>query len=206
MNKLFIGISGSAGAGKDTLCDIFIDKFKENNIAAVRMALADPIKAALRDYLFNKYGIDILNCSREDKDKVRQELVSFGKEKRRQTNGRYFTDILFKKAEESDAEVIIISDVRYTEFLHTDEVFAIKERDGLLIHLSRYDLYDGHREYIRPANPDEARNEPMLLAHSDFQIDWQTGEKSDLSENHQAVSVFNDILEEFLARNPNDQK
>ena len=61
-----IGISGIAGSGKDLFC-----KFLLKEIKGSRIALADPLKEETRGFILQKYGIDILNCGLEEKNKVR---------------------------------------------------------------------------------------------------------------------------------------
>ena len=136
--KLIVGISAMAArSGKDTLCQILINKFKEKGIAAKRIALADPLKTDLRSSLLEEYNIDILNCSPEQKEKMRPHLVAYGKKKRQQTNGQYFTKLADQEINKSDEDVIIVSDIRYAAYKEVDEVFWVKNHSGVLIHVSR---------------------------------------------------------------------
>ena len=89
-NKFIISCCGSAGAGKNTFADIIQNKFKEKGLAAQQMSLAEPLKAGLRDFIFNRYRIDIYDCTREEKDSIRHIIVAASKEKRANTDGRYF--------------------------------------------------------------------------------------------------------------------
>jgi len=57
MNKL-IGISGLAGDGKDSLCNMFRQLFEERGYEFERIALADSIKEECKDALLSLYGID----------------------------------------------------------------------------------------------------------------------------------------------------
>ena len=88
-----IGISGIAASGKDLFCRLLLKEIEGH-----RIALADQLKEEINPYIISKFGIDILNCSTESKNKVRDLLVFYGSLKRFQTGGQYWTNIAQKKA------------------------------------------------------------------------------------------------------------
>lgn len=168
-----IGITGVATVGKDTLCANLISSFKEDGLVAKRFALADELKDAMRIFLFDNFNIDILNCSPEDKSLIRPLLVEFGRAKRIQSNGTYWTSILYEKMLKAQVEpfdVAIVTDIRYAEY-DFDEVNWLHFHKGILIHLSRY-LPDG--TLIQPPNKDEEKNDPILFKKADIGIALQT--------------------------------
>ena len=124
-----IGISGIAGSGKDLFC-----KFLLKEIKGSRIALADPLKEETRGFILQKYGIDILSCSLEEKNKVRDLLVFYGGIKRYESKGTYWTDKAQKKADNCK-HVPIVTDIRYAEY-QNDEIHWLKAKNkGTLIHL-----------------------------------------------------------------------
>ena len=116
MSNLYIGISGAATVGKDTyyrlLKELCLEDFGVN---VVRFALADVLKADLQNFIINKHGIDILNCSAEDKNKVRFELVNHARKMRQETNGRYW----ISKLDE------VIKDYRKSENFKSSDIFIL---------------------------------------------------------------------------------
>ena len=59
-----IGISGIAASGKDLFCRLLLKEIKGH-----RIALADQLKEEINPYIISKFGIDVLNCSTESKNK-----------------------------------------------------------------------------------------------------------------------------------------
>ena len=117
--KLVLGICGIASAGKDSLYNLLSQR-----INCKRVALADQLRREINPFIIDKFGIDLFNCSREEKDLVRPLLVEYGRIKRRQTDGRYFI-------EKVDSYVrglvtpVVITDIRYNSW-ERDEVHWIK--------------------------------------------------------------------------------
>lgn len=173
MNKKIYGISGGAGVGKDTLCQNLISRFELKGINAKRFALADELKIRLRDFLISEFDLDILHCNRLEKDFLRPMLVCYGKLKRNQSEGKFWTSILQQRIESDDCDIAIITDLRYCEFAE-DEVFWLKNKiNGILIHVSRYDLQEnGDKLYLPYLNEEEAKNDPLIKEMSDFKFEW----------------------------------
>lgn len=172
MQKLTISISGYARAGKDSLCSLLLDEFSKLNISAKRIALADALKNDINPHLIDTYGIDVWNCTPEEKETVRHELVAYGKEKRIASNGTYWTNILEKEIERATEDIIIIPDVRY-DFYPEDEVYWAK-KNGLLIHVARYNIIDDKKIFLTPPNEDERENDSKVRMAADFSLSWQT--------------------------------
>ena len=173
-----IGISGIAGAGKDLFCRLLLKE-----IQGTRIALADPLKDETRGFILQKYAIDILNCSLEEKNKVRDLLVFYGGIKRYETKGQYWTDKAQKKADACKG-VPVVTDIRYAEY-ENDEVHWVKGKNkGILIHLRKYceietmDIDQVRRIYFDPPNEDERRNDPKLIEKADYSIEWPHIEKA----------------------------
>ncbi len=168
-----IGVAGVAGSGKDT----FVNLLQEVLPNVKRYALADELKLELNPTLKQFYGIDILNCSREEKALVRPVLVAHGKVRRTSSKGRHWINILNKKiADHKDRhpnDIICITDIRY-DFFDGDEVdWVKKELGGVLVHIQQYaDAPTGQRVTLQPPNADEAENDPKLIAKANYRVTW----------------------------------
>jgi hypothetical protein len=168
-NKTIIGLSGYAGSGKDLFCKILCRKGPE----FVRKSLADNLKADLRDVILKEDNIDILNCSREEKDSVRPKLVEYAKAKRESTDGRYWLSLLNEEISSEDSSVCV-TDIRYDDY-EFDEVFWLrKELDGVLVHIERYDIINNNKKFLEAPNKEERRNEPKLRNKATYNLQWQT--------------------------------
>lgn len=169
---MIIGLTGVARSGKDTFYSILKKYLEEKNIKSYRLAFADNLKLELNDFTKDKFKIDLLNCSPEEKELVRPLMVSYGKCRRNQTEGKYWTSMLDKKVEDLIKKDItpIVTDVRYIEYKE-DEYSWLKSHNGILIHISRK-LDDG--TIIPPANIEEKANDNKLKAVADIFISWDT--------------------------------
>ena len=167
-----IGITGVARSGKDTFYGILAKYFENKSLKAKRLAFADNLKKELGPFVIEKFKIDLANCSNEEKELVRPLMVSYGKCRRSQTEGKYWTSLLDIKIKEFNQKNIIpiITDVRYIEYKE-DEYSWLKNYNGILIHLCRK-LDDG--SLVQPANIEEKANDNKLKAVADFCISWDT--------------------------------
>ena len=184
-----IGISGIAGSGKDLFC-----KFLLKEIKGSRIALADPLKEETRGFILQKYGIDILSCSLEEKNKVRDLLVFYGGIKRYESKGTYWTDKAQKKADNCK-HVPIVTDIRYAEY-QNDEIHWLKAKNkGTLIHLRKYCEVETFgpqvkRVYFDPPNEDEKRNDPKIRAKADYCIEWPHIENANYEKIKEVLTPY----------------
>jgi hypothetical protein len=167
-----IGLTGVARSGKDTFYSILKKYLEEKNIKSERLAFADDLKHELNDFTKEKFSIDLFKCNPVEKELVRPLMVAYGKCRRAQTEGKYWTSLLDPKIEKLLEKDIapIITDVRYIEYKE-DEYSWLKNHNGLLIHISRK-LDDG--SIIPPANVEEKANDNKLKAVADISISWET--------------------------------
>jgi hypothetical protein len=167
-----IGISGYARVGKDTLFNLLQRCAKEQGINVQRVGLADYLKEDLKSFIKDHFNYDIYNINDSQKELIRPLLVAYGKCKRSQTEGKYWTSKVQSKVEDCIKNNIIpiITDVRYMEYPE-DEFFWLKQKNnGILIYLSRLN--------VKPANIEEKINVNLIRKHSDYSIYWKT-ENSD---------------------------
>jgi len=178
MNKI-IGISGLAGDGKDSLCNMLRELFESKGFEFERMALADELKEECREALLSMYNINPIACSREEKAVIRDFLVFYAKVKREESKGTHWVNKLDKKIKSLPKikvdRIICIPDVRHAEY-EKDEVAWIKKNKGILIHVKKYQIEETftHRKfYSTPVNSEEAYHTPRLEELADFVIEWQ---------------------------------
>ena len=152
-----IGITGVARSGKDTFYSILAKYFENKGFKAGRLAFADDLKKELNPFTIEKFKIDLMKCTNEEKEVIRPLMVSYGKCRRSQTEGKYWTSLLDAKIKNFSKQNIIpiITDVRYIEYKE-DEYSWLKNNNGILIHISRK-LDNGN--LIPPANIEEKANE-----------------------------------------------
>lgn len=175
INKLkIIAVSGVARAGKDTIANGLASVLKDihPNFNIFRASFAEDLKAEVYDFVLDKFGIDVFEADGEEKAIIRHVLVGHGKARRQQTKGRYWLERVEKKIHLLQPDVTIISDLRFAEE-EADELFWLKNLGGKLIHVSRFKLNNGKKQFVQPPNADEKLNDPLLKKAADFRISWQ---------------------------------
>lgn len=170
MHNKIIGVSGCARSGKDTFFNILKKYIPE----VEQVALAYELKKDLDDFTKSKIGISVFTEDTKQKSLVRGIMVEYGKIKRQQTEGTYWTCLAQKKINEilrSD-KVPVITDIRY-DIYPKDEFHWLKnENNGVLVHITRMFGTDE----IPPANEEESINNEKLKTKADYSIRWNTVE------------------------------
>ena len=165
--NFFIGLSGFAACGKDLFSDLLKEEVERRGISLSKISIAESLKVECRSTLVRLMGIDILNCTREEKNKVRDYLVFYGLVMRDRSGGRHWIDRASEQIDHSSPNfphLFCITDVRYDEY-EKDEVFWIKnELKGKLVHLTK--------EGSPAANFFEKENDPRLQEKADYKIVW----------------------------------
>lgn len=172
MSNKIIGVSGCARAGKDTFFNILKKYLPEIE----QVALAYELKKDLNDFLKSKIGISVFTDDTKEKSLIRGLMVEYGKIKRQQTEGTYWTCLAQKKINDilrSD-KIPVITDIRY-DIYPKDEFHWLKnENNGVLVHITRMFGSDE----IPPANEEESINNEKLKTKADYSIVWPTVENS----------------------------
>jgi hypothetical protein len=171
MGTYYIGIGGVARAGKDSFANSLLNLLKLDGYKANRSSLAEPLKHDCKEFISTKLGLDVWTDNTQEKAIFREMLVWYGKVKRQQTEGKYWTNLLTKKVEIESPDVCIVPDVRYLQYPE-DEVYWLKDKmKGILIHVQRK---DAHGDIIPPANMDESINDKLVRDNADYQLEWPT--------------------------------
>jgi len=202
-NKKIIGIGGVARTGKNLFADIASNILKEKyNKTCKSFALAYYLKKDCEQFVKEKLNMNVWSELTEEKNVFRPLLVWYGGIKRKQTEGRYWIEMLQKDLEKSNADINIITDIRYSIY-DKDEVYWIKnELKGTLVHLSKY-YFAGMKTnrfqqpqqkklYMEPANDQEMINDPIIKRGSDIQIEWE--DSTDRTHELYSLALKDEIL------------
>lgn len=169
LNKMIkpIGITGFARCGKDTFFELFTKYCNKNNIKTKRIALADLLKSDLKDFVFQKFNLDICNVDNKNKEFIRPLMLVYGKLRRDSTNGKYWTNKVQNQVDDciTNGIIPIITDLRYDEFPE-DEYFWLKQKNkGYLVSITL--------TKNKPANKEERVNITKIKKSADYKIRWK---------------------------------
>ena len=168
-----IAVSGVARVGKDTIADGLVSVLLDMNpsFKILRTSFANQLKSEAADFIQDKFNIDVFSAEGKDKEVIRPILVGVGQARRAQTQGRHWINLVEKEIQFERPDITIISDLRFAEET-ADELQWLQEKNGKLIHISRFKLNNGKKEFVKPPNADEKRNDPLLKKAADFLISW----------------------------------
>lgn len=182
-----IGVGGVARAGKDTFVSILINILQERGLKAKRIALADPLKGFCDTFCKDNIGFSSFTQAPEGKILIRPFLVWFGDAKRKQTNGKFWTDLAEKNIAEAQSggyDFAIISDIRYDHYPEDELTWLKNKMGGAFVHVSRYEEFKGkvpkssqlkvQKRFIPPANDHEMINDPKIKKKADYVVEWPT--------------------------------
>ena len=200
-NKKVIGLGGVARAGKDTFAGILTLKLQQAGKSVRRVALAEPLKFQVDEFLIKNLGITAFTSATEQKTLIRPMLVWYGDAQRKLTNGRYWIDLAKKTIDETSYDYYIITDIRYDAYEKDELYFLKKEVNGILCHISKYqtvreDTNSVHvieKRFVKPANDHEEMNDPKIKKAADYIVEWPDAGKLDEYE-----LLLNPTLNEYV--------
>jgi hypothetical protein len=198
MSVLYIGIAGVARSGKDSLALEIENLIKSYRAQEVyRTSLAQPLKEDCKDFISQYLGLNVFTDSNEEKAIFREFLVWYGKVKRQQTEGKYWTDLLDQRVKKFQPDVCIVPDIRYQQY-EQDEVSWLKAKpNNILIHLQRVAI---NGEIVPPANMDETINDSIIQNSADYKILWPTFTDDNKQGNMRefAEKAFNAVIKDKI--------
>lgn len=159
--------TGYAGAGKDTFCELFGEELKKDGKTVKKFAFADKLKEEMRPILLEKYKIDILNCSRAEKEILRPDIVEYAVKKRRE-NPDHWVNLVKEDILRTKTDCILISDGRYR-----NEADFVHSLGGWIINIDAFFVINGKEELVGPANDEERKNGREIIEVADFYIKWR---------------------------------
>ena len=166
-----IGISGLARSGKDTMAKHLADIIESRLGVEVKiLSFADKIKWQMKDVTNEYYGISPYTEDTDEKQIIRDILVSHGETMKKVHGKTIWADLVIDNIKNSEEKFFpIISDVRF-DF----EAERIKEEGGVVVHISKI----GNK----PPNDIEAKNDPLVRTISDLAHTWPEYEPNDMEQ------------------------
>ena len=203
-----IGISGLAGDGKDSVCDIFEKFFSDKNYGFNRVALADELKQECKKACLALFGVDPSCCSREEKEKIRNYLVFYGKVWRENSKGEHWTARALRRIKKNRRRKMIfcVPDIRYASY-DNDECQWVKNNGGVLVHIRKFKFKDqivpykgfkSERIYSRPVNQEEKVNDPKVKRKADFILEWPDTSPTPPSQNDECVNAAKEVAKRIF--------
>ncbi|NDG52460.1 MAG: hypothetical protein EBY39_05480 [Flavobacteriia bacterium] len=157
-----IGISGVARCGKDTFFLLSTKRLNKSGQKTVRCAFADAVKQDCHQLLVKKAGISAFTQDDEQKKLIRPLLVAYGHDLMRKLDPEYW----IKRIELSLALAEKINGTQFiTDVRYVNEVEFIKKKGGKIIHIEQ--------EGCKPANEEEAENDPLIKDMADLCVKWK---------------------------------
>lgn len=168
---MLIGVAGLARAGKNKFADFAAEYFAVKNLNSSHFAFANELKKDLEEFISDKFGISVWTENTEEKNKIRDLMVVYGRLKREDSNGMYWVDKLRPQIAAATADIKFITDCRHPN----DEVKFIKEEGGIVVHVTRLSWDNVFGAYIpnSPINEEESKNDPLVKAKADYRFSWQ---------------------------------
>lgn len=137
---LIVGVCGDKQHGKDTVAQMLIDIAIENNVEAVRRAMADPLKEEIADCFAPRMGVTREELIRQmnttgEKERWRLIMQWWGTEYRRAEDKDYWVKQMnsWMKANGWSREIIIlVPDVRFL-----NEIHYVLDNGGYMVRVNR---------------------------------------------------------------------
>jgi hypothetical protein len=193
MNVQVYGISGYAGAGKDTFCTALSKTIQEKEgTPVIRSAFADNLKRNMNLFLTRNLGVSAFTQDPEQKEVIRPLLVCYG-ETMRKADPDYWVKQVFDVIDSYKSRLngtdqyftFIIPDVRYK-----NEAEAVINSGGDLIHLDA--------DSIDAPNESESKNTPIVRDMATHILKWPRFDESEVEQKVQEICenfYSNTILE-----------
>ncbi len=178
-----IGISGLARSGKDTLAKNLAKIItSELGLEVKILSFADRIKWQMKDVIHDHYNISPYTEDTEEKQIIRDILVSHGETMKKIYGETIWADLVIDNIKKSKEKFFpIISDVRF-DF----EAKKVKQNDGFIIHISK--------EGNKPPNEIEAKNDPLVQKVADLCHFWPEYEPDNMSECEDHAQILWEML------------
>ena len=183
-----IGLAGVARSGKDSFYSIMNDFLPNIGVKTLKFSFAKALRLDVREFLFDKTGIDSFTEKNEEKEIIRDFLVAYGTKLMR----RIDEDCWIKKLEKevlqkiTEGYIPVFTDVRYL-----NELKWVKNTlNGHIVHITRINN--------PPANDEEKQNDPLLLSNSDDKYTWYNfvGSEPDYEAVRNVRQLVSNIFDE----------
>lgn len=201
MNKLII-ISGRARSGKDTFARLLKNQIVNKGFTSKVYSFAFALKNELKDTIKERYGLDVFTDNTEDKEVFRHLLIQRGKERRDETNGKYWAELIRKEIIADNNDFSIIADNRYVSEIEMFSDFGIVK-----LHITKWDLgRNGTRLSIPSNNKEENIHDPLVKDKADYFVNWTAPQNNQFLDNwcNDYVTDFINHYAEFFKKGERD--
>lgn len=173
-----IGLSGVAGSGKDLFYSLCRTSSSAESLWPVKkFSIANALKDECFSFIYENYGININNCTWEEKDSVRKILVAHGEIKRDLSKGTHWFEKLTEDIinAKKTHKTVFVTDIRFNEYDYDEVQWLRNTLDGFLVHISKFSIDEEQGEIIHhpAANSSEAKNDPSLIRTCDYELQWE---------------------------------
>lgn len=191
-NFTVIGIAGYARCGKDTFCKIASSVLSESGYEVKKFAFAEELKKLADPICKQLFGISAFTDDTDEKKVIRPGLVWIGCGLRENKDPNIWISKVnnclvyeyerFVDENRNGKKVYFVSDVRFpneADWIH-------KNWEGWVLHLSKFHRKEGFQGEVEQVfdeapNAEEAKNDPLVKAKSDYQLEWEDVRMSDPS-------------------------
>jgi len=207
-----IGVSGVAGSGKDLFTSLCETHPTAKSLWPIKkFSIANALKQECFSFIYENYGININDCTWEEKNSIRKILVAHGEIKRELSKGTWWFEKLTNDILEAKKshKTIFITDIRFSEYEY-DEVQWLRDTlDGFLVHITKISVNrdTGEITYHPPANSSEESNDPKLTRASDYEIEWEDiSSIEEYCEKQKKLSIAIDKFSKWIHHGARQQK
>ncbi len=175
---MIIGIAGVATCGKNLFATKLKEKLTKKGLICNEYSFARQLRVELAPVLKTNFDLDVWSQDIKEKQKFRALMTVWADIHRKETRGAYFwkkTQELIK-SEGNEKNINIITDLRFAEYEGTDEIDFVR-KNGVAIHLRKYEIVRGKKIFVKPANDFEKFNDPLVKKGANIRIDWPDARK-----------------------------
>ena len=211
-----IGISGVSRSGKNLFANILQQQIATAtpNIKVKQYSLARTLKLECQDFIREHLNLDVFTEKTEEKNVFRDMLVWYADVKRKQTDGKFYTqkleEIIVNDFLDKKVDIAIVTDIRYAEYPE-DEIHWLQEKhNGYLVHISKYwydtsdILSDSEKRFVLPANEHEKKNDSKVRTAANRRLEWREVTDKYVSNDGYDSLVKNEYLNEIVIKVYND--
>jgi hypothetical protein len=188
---LVIGLHGTRGTGKDTLCEAM----RKVDHRIKRFAFADELKKDLKPFLHQYYSVDVFTVTGVDKEWIRPLLIEHGMAMRARDPlhwCRKTTDSIIASLDRAAPRTPLVTDVRFeNEVKHLRYTFT----GGREAPFSSFVLIDVTRDGSPPPTDEEEKHYRDVAAMADIHFHW--GNDSTEEQCVKAHALLDDVYHLF---------
>ena len=111
------------------------------------------------------YGIDIFSCSREEKEKVRGELIAHGMKMREETGGKYWVEKIMPHLQSCE-KIPVISDFRFPN----ERLLVAEKMETVSIYIETFNSKTG--KIHAPTIEEEIKHDADIRKMADVRVFW----------------------------------